>query len=650
MLVIQNLSYRIAGRTLLDQASLTLAAGEHVGLVGRNGCGKSTLLRLVSGQLQPDGGDITTPRNQRVGMIAQHAPDGPDSILDTVLKSDRERLELLADLEHCGDPNRLAELHERLQAIEAHSAPARAARVLAGLGFDAAAQERPVGDLSGGWRMRVALAALLFQAPDLLLLDEPTNHLDLEASLWLEGFLKAYRGTILLVSHDRDLLNRTVSKIAHLEAGKIKLYGGNYDRFEETRRLQLANQSAQAARQEAERKRIQAFVDRFRAKATKARQAQSRIKALARMEPVAAVVGERTATLDFPEPDELAPPLITAEGVAVGYDPAKPVLRELAFRIDAEDRIALLGANGNGKTTFLRLLAKRLAPFSGEITRSGKLKVGYFAQDQADELDLDATPLQVLGRLQPRKTETQLRAQLGRFAFDADHVGTRIGALSGGERSRLLLALNSRDAPHILLLDEPTNHLDIQSRDALIQAVNDYRGAVILVTHDPHLIELCADRLWLVADGGLSVFEGDMADYRRHLLSADGGRNGTGGSGSREAVKRDGQGGGESGSENAGSSKKAQRRARAEERAKAQDLRRNILALERRMNACAKAKAELEKLMADPTIYEKPGSELADFQRRHHEAEAALEAAEEAWLQAQEMAERQQEQAKDPGP
>ncbi|MGH6959232.1 MAG: ABC-F family ATP-binding cassette domain-containing protein, partial [Dongiaceae bacterium] len=415
MLTIENLTYRIGGRVLLERASLALPAGRHAGLVGRNGTGKSTLLKLIAGELHADSGDITLPNGTRIGMVAQEAPAGPESLIDTVLTADRERTALLAEAEHATDPHRIADIHTRLADIEAHRAPSRAATILHGLGFDAEQQQRPCRDFSGGWRMRVALAAILFSEPDLLLLDEPTNHLDLEATLWLEDFLKRYPHTVLLVSHDRDLLNKVVDKIIHLEALKLTVYSGGYDTFEKTRALKIANIAAAQKKQEAQRQHMQAFIDRFRYKASKARQAQSRIKMLARMEPIVSVAEEQTIEFAFPNPDQLAPPILALDHAEAGYEPGKPVLRNLNLRLDMDDRVALLGANGNGKSTLAKLLAGRLKPMAGTLRKSGKLRVGYFAQHQTDELDINATPLQIMDRLAPQTIEQKRRAHLGRF-------------------------------------------------------------------------------------------------------------------------------------------------------------------------------------------------------------------------------------------
>ncbi len=621
MLHINDLVYRVQGEPLFDHATVAVNKGERVGLVGRNGSGKTTLLKLISGELHPDQGSITYPRLTRVGKVAQEAPSGQTSLIDTVLAADSERSALLAEAEHASDPHRIAELHERLATIGADSAPARAARILAGLGFDEAAQQRPCAEFSGGWRMRVALAALLFRAPDLLLLDEPTNHLDLEAALWLEGYLKSYPGTLLLVSHDRGLLNRAVNRIIHLDQRKLTAYTGNYDRFERLRREHLEHQAALHAKQQAQRRHIQAFVDRFRYKASKARQAQSRLKALARMEPIAAVMEDRTVTFDFPAPSHLSPPILTLENASVGYEAGKPILSRLNLRLDMDDRVALLGANGNGKSTLSKLLAGRLKCMEGRMTRSGKLKIGYFAQDQAEELDLQATPLAHMQRLMPMETETKLRAQLGRFGFGVDRAEVQVGKLSGGEKARLLFALMSREAPHVLILDEPTNHLDVDSRQALIQALSAFEGAVILVSHDTHLIELTADRLWLVADGTVSSFDGDMDDYRKLLLEQR-----------RQERTRQRE---DKPQRDEVVSKKDKRRAAAEARAAVADLRKAAKQAEAKLEKLNRQKADLEKKLADPEVYEGPTAKLQDLQIKFGQIKQAIAEAEDHWLELQ---------------
>ncbi len=622
MLTISDLTYRIAGRSILSGASLSLSAGQRAGLVGRNGTGKSTLLKLIAGDLHADSGEIRMPGNCRIGMLSQEAPSGPESLLETVLAADTERAALLAEAEHCTDPHRIADIHQRLVDIDAHAAPSRAAEILHGLGFDAVAQARPCADFSGGWRMRVALAAVLFSAPDLLLLDEPTNHLDLEATIWLEDYLRRYPHTILIVSHDRELLNKAVERIVHLQDQKLTVYGGNYDTFEKTRAEKLALQAATAAKQEAQRKHMQAFVDRFRYKASKARQAQSRLKALAKMPPITVPIEERGVEFDFPTPVELPPPLITLDHVDVGYEAGKPILKRLDLRLDPDDRIALLGANGNGKSTFVKLLAGRLSPMTGEMRRSSKLRVGYFAQHQAEELDMQSTPLHTMERLAPDLNPQQCRAHLGRFDFGVEKVGTKIGHLSGGEKARLLLALMSRSAPNILLLDEPTNHLDIDSRHALVQAINEFAGAVVLISHDPSLIELTVDRLWLVKDGTCKPFDGDLDDYRK-LLESGANRASMRSEPVREAAPA------------TETDRKEQRRQTAGSRAEKTQLKRAAEQSGVAVEKYTKALKLIEAKLADPALYNEPADRVAEWQKKHTDVRKRLADAEEAWLQAQ---------------
>jgi ATP-binding cassette, subfamily F, member 3 len=613
MLRITRLTYRIAGRVLFDGADATVTAGQRVGLVGRNGTGKTTLLRLIAGEIEPDSGTIETPVRWRIGVMAQEAPSGARSLLDTVLDADAELAALEAEAATATDPARIAAIHARLADKGAHAAPARAARILAGLGFDAAAQARPCAEFSGGWRMRVALAALLFTEPDLLLLDEPTNHLDLEATVWLEDFLRRYPGTVLLVSHDRDLLNNVPGHILHLDGQRLTLYAGNYDRFEETRRARLALDEAARARQEAERARILGFVERFRYKATKARQAQSRLKMLARMAPIPERREDGGIAFAFPEPEVLAPPLLTLDRVDAGYD-GRAVLRRLSLRLDPDDRIALIGANGNGKSTLMRLLAGRLAPMAGAITRAPKLRVGYFAQHQAEELDLGATPLIELGRRRPREADERLRAQLGRFGFSQERAETPVGNLSGGEKARLLFALATSDAPHLLLLDEPTNHLDISAREALVQAINGFGGAVVIVSHDPHMIELIADRLWLVADGGVCPYDGDLADYRAMTLGD------TGEDSAPTETPR------------TADPKREARRVAAERRRQLAPLKKRLDDAEAEVAKLEAEKAKLHATLADPALYQRDGARAAALQRELGETEKSLSRAEAAWL------------------
>ncbi len=516
VLAIRDLTIRLGGRALLDGASLQLDVGRKLGLVGRNGAGKSTLFRALTGTLQPDGGEIRIAARARMAHVAQEQPGTDVSLMDTVLAADTERASLLAERE-AGDPSRLAEVQERLIAIGADAAPARAATILSGLGFDAAAQGRTVAEFSGGWRMRVALACALSLEPDLLLLDEPTNHLDLEATLWLEGWLRRFSGAAIIISHDREVLDECVDGIAHLDRGKITTYPGAYSEFVRIRSERAAQQAALNEKVAADRAHMQAFVDRFRAKASKARQAQSRLKALEKLPPIVATVEDKVTRFDFPEPQEVPPPILTTFKATVGYG-NHVVLRGLDLRLDQEDRIALLGANGNGKSTLAKLIAGRLEPMHGEVRRAPRLRIGYFDQHQAEALDADATPLLHMQRAMPKATMTQARAQLARFGLDEDRATTLIRDCSGGEKARLLLALTTRDAPQLLILDEPTNHLDIDAREAMVRALAGYKGAVVLITHDPHMVELAADRLWLVADGKVEPFDGDLADYRKWLV------------------------------------------------------------------------------------------------------------------------------------
>ena len=616
LLTLTGITIRIAGRTLLDNADLTIDPGRRVGLVGRNGAGKSTLLKAIAGDISVDGGEIRLAARARLGRVKQEAPSGNATLLETVLAADTERLALLAELE-TADPHRLAEIHDRLIAIDADAAPSRAAAILAGLGFDAAAQARPVESFSGGWRMRVALAAALFAQPDLLLLDEPTNHLDLEATLWLETWLAKFPGAAIVVSHDRGLLDRCVDSIAHLDRGKISVTPGGYDEFvriRTERAMQLASMAEKVARQRAH---MQAYVDRFRAQATKARQAQSRLKALQKLPQIETVVEDAPTRFSFPEPAQIAPPILALDRVSVGYGD-KPVLRNLLLRIDMDDRIALMGANGNGKSTMAKLLAGRLEPMAGEIRRGPKLRVGYFAQHQEAELVASETPIDHMQRALPRATPAQVRAQLARFGLDADRAGNKVTALSGGEKARLLLALATREAPHLLILDEPTNHLDIDAREALVRALADFSGAVLLITHDPHLVELVADRLWLVADGTVAPFDGDLDDYRALLADR-----------ARPAAKAD-----------AAPSRRDERRDRAEARVATAPLRKKAKDAEARLAKLAAERAALEARLADPALYV-PGNagKVTDAQTRLAAVNRQTEAAEMEWLEAAEALE-----------
>jgi ATP-binding cassette subfamily F protein 3 len=618
LLTISNLTLRIAGRALLDHADLAIDAGRRVGLVGRNGAGKSTLLRAISGELAPDGGDIRLAARARMAQVRQEAPSGPATLLETVLQGDTERLALLAEAD-TAEPTRLAEVHERLRAIGADAAPARAAAILAGLGFNTAAQARPVQEFSGGWRMRVALATALFANPDLLLLDEPTNHLDLEATLWLETWLAKFPGAALIVSHDRGLLDRSVEAIVHLDRQKLSLTPGGYTEFVRIRTEQAMQQSRAAERIAAQRAHMQSFVDRFRAKATKARQAQARLKALEKLPPLETVIEDAPTRFNFPEPAQLAPPILALDRVSVGYD-GTPVLRGLNLTVDMDDRIALLGSNGNGKSTLAKLIAGRLAPIAGEMRRSGKLRVGYFAQHQTEELIAGESPVDHIARALPRALPPQLRAQLARFGLDADRADTPVANLSGGEKARLLLALATRDAPQMLILDEPTNHLDIDAREALVRALADYQGAVLLITHDPHLVELVADRLWLVADGTVKPYDGDLDDYR--TLTAERARPPR----AEAAITRTDD-----------------RRARAEARQAVAPLRRQAKEAEAAIQKLTAERLKIEAKLADPAMYAAgKTAEVTNANTRLAAIAREVAAAESAWMAAEEALEQAQ--------
>ncbi|WP_439599195.1 ABC-F family ATP-binding cassette domain-containing protein [Falsiroseomonas sp.] len=620
VLIIRDLTIRFGGRELLNGAELTLDTGHKLGLVGRNGAGKSTLLKAITKELIPDGGEIKLAARARMGVVAQEAPGGESSLLEAVLEADTERAELLAALERDDQAHRAAEIHERLMAIQADAAPARAATVLAGLGFDAEAQARPLSSYSGGWRMRVALARALFLEPDLLLLDEPTNHLDLEATLWLEGWLARFAGAAIIVSHDRGLLDRAVDGIAHLDRGKILYYPGNYERFVRIRTERAAQQEAQRGKIAAQRAHMQAFVDRFRAKASKAKQAQSRIKALEKLPVLDAVIEDASTTFSFPEPEELAPPVLALEHVEVGYG-GPPILRNLDLRIDQEDRIALLGANGNGKSTLAKLLAGRLGPSKGTVKRAPRLRVGFFAQHQSEDLDASGTPLSHMQAALPHATVSQCRSQLARFGLTVERAETRIANCSGGEKARLLLALCTRDAPQLLILDEPTNHLDIDAREALVRALADYQGAVLLITHDPHLVELVADRLWLVADGQVKSFDGDMDEYR--ALLADRAR-----------------GGGRPAEAEAGGKGAQERKKSASSRAALAPMRTRLKEIEREMEKLALEAKLIEKRLSDPATYAKRKPEDITWANTRRIVIARQTAAlEEEWLHLSEQVE-----------
>jgi ATP-binding cassette subfamily F protein 3 len=619
MLNISDITVRLGGRTILDGATAKLPPRGRIGLIGRNGAGKSTLVRVIAGMLEADAGAIAMPRGSRLGYIAQEAPGGDSTPFETVLAADIERAELMAESETSHDPDRLGHIHERLIAIDAYTAPSRAAVILAGLGFDEEAQHQPLESFSGGWRMRVALAALLFSQPDLLLLDEPSNHLDLEAVLWLEDFLQSYPATILLVSHERDFLNNVVDHILHLSGGKLTLYPGGYDAFERQRAERQAQIASAKAKQQAQREHLQEYIAKNSARASTAKQAQSRQKALAKLQPIAELIDDPSLSFDFPSPDELRPPLITLDLASVGYG-AEPILSRLNLRLDPDDRIALLGRNGNGKTTLARLLAAQLKPMDGAMNASGKMKVGYFTQYQVEELDRTETPLQHMTQLMKGATQSAVRGQLGRFGFSGPKATTEVGKLSGGERARLALALITRDAPHMLILDEPTNHLDVDAREALIQALNDYSGAVVIVSHDRHMLEMTADRLVLVDSGTAKDFDGSIDDYIRFVLAKD------------PAPARDGAKGG---------NKKEQRKAAAEAREKGQELRKRAKAAEAEVEKLSKERSAIEQAMFDPSSAGPALSRLTmtELMKRRAEIASSIESAETIWMEANEALE-----------
>jgi ATP-binding cassette, subfamily F, member 3 len=622
MLNFNNITVRLGGTVILDGASAALPPGARVGMIGRNGAGKSTLMKVIAGMLEPDDGTVDMPKDARLGYIAQEAPAGQDSPLDTVLAADVERAALLEEAETATDPHRIGEIHERLNMIEAHSAPARAAKILIGLGFDEEAQKQPMDSFSGGWRMRVALAALLFSQPEVLLLDEPSNHLDLEATLWLENFLTSYQATILVISHERDLLNNVVDHILHLQHGTTTLYPGGYDAFEKQRAERQAQLASSREKQIAQREKLESFVSRWGAKAHSAKQAQSRVKALARMEPIAEAIDDPSLSFHFPSPAELKPPLITLDDAAVGYGD-NIILSGLNMRLDPDDRTALLGRNGNGKTTLARLLASQLEPKKGSINKSGKLTVGYFTQYQVEELDTTDTPLEHMTRLMKDAKPGAVRAQLGRFGFSGDKATIKVGKLSGGERARLALAMITRDAPHLLILDEPTNHLDVDAREALVHALNEYSGAVILVSHDRHMLELTADRLVMVDSGKAEEFAGTLKDYTDFVL----GKNQPGSSSGKAS----------------GGNRKDERRAAAERRKQQTELRKQVASTEKQMQLLAADISAIDRAMFDPASADPKHADLAmsDLMKLRAETQDRLDKAEALWMEATDKLEQE---------
>jgi ATP-binding cassette, subfamily F, member 3 len=615
MLILNDISVRIAGRLLIDHASVTLPAGSKTGFVGRNGTGKSTLFRVITGELAPETGDFSLPKNTRIGQVAQEAPGTEEPLIEIVLKADKERLALLEEAETATDPGRIADIHMRLADIDAHSAEARAGAILSGLGFDAEAQRRPASSFSGGWRMRVALAAVLFSQPDLLLLDEPTNYLDLEGTLWLEDYVRRYPHTVILISHDRDLLNSAVNSIMHLDQKKLSFWRGGYDQFERQRAEMIELQQKQRVKQEAQRKHMEAFVERFRAKASKARQAQSRLKALQKLKPIAAHYDEHVQPFTFPDAEKkAASPIIAIENADVGYTPGKPVLRGLNLRIDNDDRIALLGSNGNGKSTLAKLLGGRLAPETGRVTVSPNLKVAFFAQHQLDDLVPEDNAIEHVRKLMPTEPEAKVRSRVAQMGLSTEKMMTPAKDLSGGEKARLLMGLATFHGPNLLILDEPTNHLDIDSREELVHALNGFNGAVILIAHDRHLIEATMDRLWLVRGGEVKPYDGDLEEYRSLVLSD-----------SRS-------GGGKSGSQEPKVSKADQRRLAAQKREALKPLQKKINEAEALVQKLTKKIQGLQAELDNPELYAQDASKVTAITRDIAKAKGELSEAEEKWM------------------
>ncbi len=624
MLHINDLTYRIDGKLLIDHATAAIPGGHKVGLVGRNGSGKSTLLNLILGNIEPETGGISLPKRSTIGTVEQEVDSGPTSLIDTVLAANKERSSLLAEAETAKEPHRIAEIQTRLADMNAHAAPARAATILSGLGFDEAAQARPCSDFSGGWRMRVALAAMLFAEPDLLLLDEPTNYLDLEGAIWLENYLKTYPYTVVIVSHDRDLLNRSVNGILHLDQRKLTYYQGNYETFERVRREKQALQLALKRKQDDERRHMEKFVERFRYKASKARQAQSRLKALSKLEPIPDIVENRVQPFHFPGSDKpLSSPIVRLESASVGYSDDSPVLKGLNLRIDQDDRIALLGANGNGKSTFAKLLSDKLRVGQGSFFKSKKLRVAYFAQHQLDELRPEESPYDHFRDLMPDATQAQVRARAGFYGFSADKADTKAGNLSGGEKARLLFALATFHKPHLMILDEPTNHLDMDARHALVMALNEFDGAVILISHDRHLIEMTADRLWLVADGSVQRWEGDLDDYQKWLLDPAR-RNGP-------MVHVDGDS--EISSDVQELNRRQQRQDAAKARSQLAPLKKEIDKAAAEMEKARDFIAKVDQRLADGKLFIDKPERAAELVKGRAAAEKAMARAEDRWLE-----------------
>ncbi len=622
MLSVTDLTYKIGARTILDECNVTIMDNWKVGVVGLNGAGKSTLFKLIAGDLIPDGGRIDKNAKQRMGMVRQDIPEVDTPLIDIVLGSHEEMADLWRQTETEEDPNKIADIYQRLADLDAYSAPAKASLLLTGLGFREEQLTEPFSSFSGGWRMRVALAAALFVEPEILLLDEPTNHLDLEAIMWLESYLVAYPHTLLIISHDREVLNKCIDHVIHVDRQKVKLYTGNYDTFERERAEAMGLQQKMFEKQQAERAHMQKFIDRFKAKASKAAQAQSRIKAMERMDLVDAVIADRAVHFIFPSPKEIASPLIAINHADIGYTQGQPILRKVYESIDNDDRIALLGANGNGKSTLMKLVAGKLEAMGGEVTRNQKLRIGYFSQHQTEELDVESTPYQemldLMRKANPDVTEPKVRAKLGAFGFSKELADNKIASLSGGEKARLLFAIMSFDAPHLLLLDEPTNHLDIDAREALVQALNNYEGAIVIVSHDPNMVERVADRLWVVRDGECQHFDGDLEDYRNYTIQA------------RREERKEGRKKKDSLPANTNTAPAIPAPAPA-----AKMNPQAIAKLEKKIAELEKQKLELEALMASDGFYSKPHDQTALTHDKHAKTTSDLEALEAEWLAAQ---------------
>lgn len=613
MLQINSLSYRVEGRPLFESASATIADGWKVGFVGRNGTGKSTLLRMIRGEIAPDEGDLQTGPRHRIGGVSQEAPATPRSLLELVLEFDEERAALLLEAETAHDPLRIAEIHQRLSHIGAHSAEARASAILSGLGFSSADHQRPTSDFSGGWRMRIALAGVLFSTPDLLLLDEPTNYLDLEGVIWLENFIRRFPNTAIIVSHDRDFLNRSVAHILALENRKLNLLTGNYDEYEQRREQMRQTALAHRSKQEAQRRHLQTFIDRFRAKASKAKQAQSRVKALEKLQLTPIPTDERSHTFSFASPEQMAPPIIRIVDGRLGYENDNPILTKINFRLDNDDRIAILGPNGEGKSTLVKSIAGRLPLLGGEIVKNKKLQIAYFSQDQTDELDVSKTPYDLVRAIAPASTESEIRALAGRFGFPGMAADTTISRLSGGEKTRLLLGLITHKKPHLIILDEPTNHLDIDARENLADALNAFAGAILLITHDAHLAGAVADQLWLVKDGGVKTFEGDLDDYRELILNA-------------EKTAR-------SAAEKKPEQKSSVRQVTLARREEVAQLRRDAGAAESRIQRLSDILVRLDAALSEPGLYEKDAARAIKLQKERAALVSTIAAEEELWLE-----------------